>query len=89
MQQALVCGAPMVLMNAIPGQEARNSDYLLENGAAIKVNNVRLLGYRVRRLLHEPKRLESLRAAARALAQPGAAARIAEDGLRLLETGRN
>ena len=30
----------MVIVNPIPGQESRNSDFLLENGAAIKVNNL-------------------------------------------------
>ena len=31
-------GAAMVVVNPIPGQESRNSDFLLENGAAIKIN---------------------------------------------------
>src|SRR5213078_1035720 len=37
--EALARGTPMVIVDPIPGQETRNSDYLLENGAAIKVNN--------------------------------------------------
>jgi len=35
----------MVIVNPIPGQESRNSDFLLENGAAIKINNVATLAY--------------------------------------------
>jgi processive 1,2-diacylglycerol beta-glucosyltransferase len=84
--EALVCGLPMVIVNPIPGQEARNSDYLLEHGAALKVNNVRMLGHRVGQLLAEPGRLEALRRAAQAIARPGAAKRIASDALALLET---
>ncbi|MGE0479617.1 MAG: glycosyltransferase [Phycisphaerae bacterium] len=82
--EALVCGLPIVVVNPIPGQEARNSDHLLEHGAAIKVNNPRLLGHRVGALLTDPNRLARLRAAAAALARPGAAERIVRDVLGLL-----
>ncbi len=82
--EALACGLPMVIVNPIPGQETRNSDYLLENGAAIKVNNARLLGYRVSRLLDCPERFESLARAARSLARPGAAGRIVADAIGLI-----
>ena len=83
--EALACGRPMVIMNPIPGQETRNSDYLLEQGAAIKVNNTRLLGHRVSTLLADPARLETLRAAARKIARPLAAREIAADALRLID----
>ena len=82
--EALACGLPMVIMNPIPGQETRNSDYLLEHGAAIKVNNVRLLGHRVGQLLSDPPRLQALRAAAQAIARPYAAREIVADALTLL-----
>jgi len=86
--EALVCGLPLVIINPIPGQESRNSDYLLEHGAAIKVNNARLLGFSVSRLLADPKRLAALREAALRLARPDASARIAADALRILSNGR-
>lgn len=82
--EALVCGLPMVVVNPIPGQEARNSDFLLERGAGIKVNNPRLLGYRIMRLLQQPERLARLRIAALALGRPDAADLIAADALKLL-----
>lgn len=82
--EALACGLPMVIVNPIPGQETRNSDYLLENGAAIKVNNARLLGYRIARLLDSPNRVEALARAARSLGRPGAAGRIVADAIALL-----
>ncbi|MCG3126863.1 MAG: Processive diacylglycerol beta-glucosyltransferase [Phycisphaerae bacterium] len=82
--ESLMCGVPLVVVNPIPGQEARNSDYLLEHGAAIKVNNPRLLGHRVRELLDDPERLAGLRSAARILARPGAARRIVSDALNLI-----
>lgn len=83
--EALVCGLPLVVVNPIPGQEARNSDYLLEHGAAIKVNSLRLLGHRVGALLADRERLEALRAAALRIARPGAAKAIAADALELLQ----
>lgn len=84
--EALACGLPLVIVSPIPGQESRNSDYLLENGAAIKVNNARLLGYRVRELLADATRLERLRESARRIARPDAAVRIVDDALHLLAT---
>jgi processive 1,2-diacylglycerol beta-glucosyltransferase len=82
--EALVCHLPLVLLDPIPGQETRNSDYLLEHGAALKVNNVRLLRYRVHELLSAPERMARMRAAAAALAKPSAARDIAWDALGLL-----
>lgn len=82
--EALASEVAIVIMNPIPGQETRNSDYLLEQGAAIKVNNPRLLGHRVGVLLADPMRLKGLRSAARRIARPSAARDIAEDALRLL-----
>ena len=52
--ETLAPGAVMVIVNPIPGQESRNSDYLLENGAAIKVNNIGTLAYKIDSLLGDP-----------------------------------
>jgi processive 1,2-diacylglycerol beta-glucosyltransferase len=38
--EALAMGKPLFVFNPIPGQEAANSDFLLERGAAAKVNRV-------------------------------------------------
>ncbi len=82
--EALVCGLPLVIVNPIPGQESRNSDFLLEKGAAIKVNNLRLLGYRVNRLIEDEQRLGSLRAAAARLGRPHATEQIVADAITVL-----
>ena len=55
--EALASGTAMVIVNPIPGQESRNSDFLLENAAAIKVNNVATLPYKLEQLLAAPDRL--------------------------------
>src|SRR5207248_3184315 len=71
--ETLACGAVMVILNPIPGQETRNSDFLLENGAAVKVNNVGTLAYKVTSLLRDPARMNQLREGVARVARPRAA----------------
>lgn len=82
--EALACGLPLVIVNPIPGQETRNSDFVLERGAGIKVNSTRMLGRRVSELLGDAPRRLALRAAARVIGRPNAAAEIAADVLAFL-----
>jgi len=73
--EALAMGKPLFILNPIPGQEAANSDFLLEHGAAAKVNRVEDLPYRVEQLL-ESKKLIEMTKAAKALGRPEAAAMV-------------
>jgi len=82
--EALALGVPMVLANAIPGQETRNAAMLYESGAAISGENPLTVGYRVARLLESRERLAAMRAAALGLGRPAAAAAIAAELGRLL-----
>jgi processive 1,2-diacylglycerol beta-glucosyltransferase len=82
--ETLARGAAMVIVNPIPGQESRNSDFLLENSAAIKVNNLTTLAYKVTSLLKEPQRLAELKANAQRLGRPRAAFAVVERSLALL-----
>jgi processive 1,2-diacylglycerol beta-glucosyltransferase len=70
--EALALGKPLFILNPIPGQEAANSDFLLERGAAAKVNRVEDLPYRIERLLGS-KTLSGMANAARSLGRPHAA----------------
>ncbi|MCS7063419.1 MAG: UDP-N-acetylglucosamine 2-epimerase [Methylacidiphilales bacterium] len=74
--EALSTGLPMVITSPIPGQEERNSDHLLEKGAAIKCNTLTTLPYKIESLLNHPTRLQSMRRAALQLAQPHATQKI-------------
>lgn len=85
--EALACGAVMVIVNPIPGQETRNSDFLLENGAAIKANAACTLTYKVSGLLAHPKRLAQLRAGVARIARPRAAYDVVNQSLKVLEKG--
>src|SRR5688572_1902901 len=55
--EALAKGLVFVIVNPIPGQDERNSDHLLENGAAIRSNNPATLSYKIEQLVDDPKRL--------------------------------
>lgn len=78
MSEALAKGLPMVVINPIPGQEERNSDHLLEEGVAIRCNNLPALAYKIDRLIAEPGKLTLMRGNALALGKPNAAFTIIE-----------
>jgi len=71
--EALAAGLPMCIINPIPGQEERNSDHLLEEGIAVRCNDLATLNYKVGQLLANPDRLAGMRANALRLAKPFAA----------------
>jgi processive 1,2-diacylglycerol beta-glucosyltransferase len=71
--EVLAKGLPMVVINPIPGQEERNSDHLLELGAAIRCNNLPALAYKIDTLIDTPGKLASMRENARAMGRPEAA----------------
>jgi processive 1,2-diacylglycerol beta-glucosyltransferase len=74
--EALARELVFVIVNPIPGQEERNSDHLLEEGVAIRCNNLPVLAYKVDKLLADQTRFAAMRANARRLARPRAAQEI-------------
>ncbi len=76
--ESLALGKPMMILDPIPGQEAANSDFLLERGAAAKVNRVEDLPFRVGQLLGSRK-LAELAKAAKALGRPKAAEAVCRE----------
>jgi processive 1,2-diacylglycerol beta-glucosyltransferase len=83
--EALARALPLAIVDPIPGQESRNADHLLEAGAAIRCNNLPAAAWKIAKLLDAPDRVASMREAASLLGRPHAAAKIAEDALRLLD----
>jgi processive 1,2-diacylglycerol beta-glucosyltransferase len=71
--EALAKGLVLVIVNPIPGQEERNSDHLLEEGVAIRCNNLPVLADKVDRLLDDTERFARMQANACRLARPHAA----------------
>jgi processive 1,2-diacylglycerol beta-glucosyltransferase len=75
--ECLAKGLPMVIISPLPGQEARNTDFLLEKGIAIYVHDIKDLAEEVDILLRSPERLKAMAQAARENGKPHAADHIA------------
>ncbi|MCW3096752.1 MAG: Monogalactosyldiacylglycerol synthase [Chthonomonadaceae bacterium] len=73
--EALACGVPMLIYSPmiIPGQEESNADYLMENGAALRVEAPDELTTRANALLNTPCELERMRCNALRISYPHAA----------------
>jgi processive 1,2-diacylglycerol beta-glucosyltransferase len=76
-------GLPMLVFSPIPGQEERNVDFLLEQGAALKAYDEAGLEFRIKALLHDHNKLKVLHENARRLGK----ANSAEGVLRLVLGG--
>ncbi len=76
--ETLASGAALAVVNPTPGQEIRNSDYLLERQAGMKINNLGTLAFKLGSLVRDPARLSLLKGNARSLGRPRAALEIAQ-----------
>ncbi len=74
--ECLAVGLPMLVVFPIPGQEERNADFLLEQGAALKAYDDAGLEFRVKALLGDRGKLIAMRQNASRLGKPNAAERI-------------
>jgi processive 1,2-diacylglycerol beta-glucosyltransferase len=70
--ECMAAGLPMVLIHPIPGQEVRNSDFLLEEGAAVRCNYQTTVGHKIDQLLAEPDRITRMAECARQIGRPAA-----------------
>jgi processive 1,2-diacylglycerol beta-glucosyltransferase len=71
--ECLAMGLPMIVHAPIPGQEERNCDHLLEQGAALKAIDASALAWRVRDVVAHPDRLVAMAERARRIGRPQAA----------------
>ena len=81
--ECLAVGLPMVLTVPIPGQEEKNSAFLVGRGAALPAANARVLRQTVGELFANPARLDRMREAALKSARPRAAFDIIDAVLKL------
>jgi processive 1,2-diacylglycerol beta-glucosyltransferase len=79
--ECMAAGLPMILINPIPGQELRNSDFLLEEGAAVRCNYGTTIGFKIAALLDAPDRVARMAANARRIGRPDAAEVIVNTAL--------
>ncbi len=68
--EALCVGTPMVITDPIPGQEQRNSDFLLDRGAVKALFDYRLAAQKGHWILSSRKEAARMKRAARRIARP-------------------
>ncbi|MDR1019124.1 MAG: glycosyltransferase [Synergistaceae bacterium] len=71
--EALAMGSPVLLMDPLPGNEQYNCDYLLEQGAALRLFENRSAGEQITELLDSAGELERVSRRAGEIARPDAA----------------
>ena len=81
--EALCIGTPMVITDPIPGQEQRNSDFLLERGAVRILFDYRLAAEKGRRILSSKIETARMKRAALRIAKPFAGRDIVRKVLEL------
>ncbi|HEV2261302.1 MAG TPA: glycosyltransferase [Candidatus Rubrimentiphilum sp.] len=75
--EALAAELPMVLFKPLPGQEERNTRYLVERRAAMRVKRAVDIPRTITTLLQSQAKREEMRAAMRRLSRPHAAREVA------------
>jgi processive 1,2-diacylglycerol beta-glucosyltransferase len=84
--ELLAKGRPLLIVDPIPGQEQRNCEYLLENGAALRLFEIEDAPWKIRELVESPGKLKAMQCAAAGLGQPRSAAAVVEDIVRRSST---
>ena len=72
--EALAKGVPMIMINPIPGQEERNVEFLLNNGAALRVSKTFSVDDAVYQLFSNTERLKTLKETVSFLGKPNSTA---------------
>jgi len=77
--EGLNAGLPILIIDALPGQEAGNADYVVSYGAGLLIDSPETVRFTLQELLTSGQgRLEEMRARAKELARPDAALDIAQ-----------
>jgi len=71
--EALAKGLPIVIINPIPGQEAKNTQFLTQHRVALRAKNESDLAILVDRLCRMPSKLRAMKKASAILGRPGSA----------------
>jgi len=76
--EALTKGLPILIVNPIPGQEAKNTEFLLNEQVAVKAKDALNAAVLIEELLNNPEQLKQMRASALKHAQPESAIKISK-----------
>ena len=86
--EALVKRLPMIIINPIPGQEAKNTEFLLSQNVAVEAESASDVMLYVDEFFRNPAKLSRMREAARVLGRLDAAERAAQSILEILSAKR-
>ncbi|MCM8800842.1 MAG: glycosyltransferase [Candidatus Omnitrophica bacterium] len=75
--EALAKKLPMVIVKPLPGQEANNTQYLIEKKAAIKAEDPKRINLLIENLLEDKEKLNLMRQSAERISKPQASIDIA------------
>jgi len=76
--EALAKSIPILIVNPIPGQESKNTEFLLKEGAAIKAVNEAEAAILVENLFRAPVKLEAMKQSSTRIGNPDSAMNIAK-----------
>lgn len=76
--EVLAKGKPMIIIKPLPGQEASNTRYLVEKGAAIKLDKPRKINLVIDELVSDSHKLNRLSIAAKNIGKPDSSLDIAK-----------
>ncbi|WP_216828294.1 MGDG synthase family glycosyltransferase [Alkalihalobacterium elongatum] len=88
MSEALICETPIIIYKPVPGHEEHNAQFLVEKGAAVKIQNDEELPLIIKRVLFQKKLSEEMRHSARKIKRPTAAEEIVEEIILALEQNK-
>jgi processive 1,2-diacylglycerol beta-glucosyltransferase len=75
--EALAKNTPIVIVNPIPGQESKNTEFLLKEGAAVRAANEQEAAILVENLCNTKFKLEDMKRNAQRIAKPDSAIAVA------------
>lgn len=84
--ESMAKGLPMIIVNPIPGQEDRNTEFLLNNGAAMAVSPTLPLEEIVWTLCNNPQRLALMKESIKLFAHPDSTRRICDFAVELCKS---
>jgi processive 1,2-diacylglycerol beta-glucosyltransferase len=77
--EALAAHLPLAIVSPYPLQEEANANYVLEAGAAMRIDPLTTFAFKLQRFFSDAARRERMAAAAAALARPRAAGDVVDD----------
>jgi processive 1,2-diacylglycerol beta-glucosyltransferase len=83
--ESLAKGLPMVIVNPIPGQEDRNTEFLTNNGVAMAVTSTSPIDEVLYQLFANPRRFDIMKESISLVAKPNSTRDICEFAMKICQ----